>query len=152
MSGSTGWDSFWYDINSTFAATPSAKPSLLLGGEVSMWTDTYCAGGAQCGASSGPNPVATKLFPPSEDDAFATSVGGMIFPRALVGAGSFWRYDASVNASSPEFADSIWKLNDRLRELGAKTCPSKCACDQLTQCGKAIPLAGEREGQRVAVE
>ena len=121
MSGSTGWDSFWYDINSTFASTPSADPSLLLGGEVSMWTDTYCAGGQQCGASSGPNPVATKLFPPTEDAAFATSVGGMIFPRALVGAGSFWRYDAGVNASSPEFADAIWKLNDRLRATGAKT-------------------------------
>jgi hypothetical protein len=48
--------------------------NLLLGGEVSMWSDTYC-GTAQCGASVGAPPVGHKLFPPSADAQFSKSIG-----------------------------------------------------------------------------
>ena len=42
-----GWSKCWYDIST---GVPSSQKSLLLGGEASMWTDTYCITN-QCGAS-----------------------------------------------------------------------------------------------------
>ena len=67
----------------------------LLGGEISMWSDTYCYT-QQCGAYPGPAPVGAALFPPAMDTFFGQSVGGMMFPRGFVGAASFWNYNDSV--------------------------------------------------------
>jgi len=86
-----GWKSFWYDI--TTGVSPASIPSLL-GGEMSMWTDTYCYT-AQCGAFHGSTPVGAPLFPPEMDVPWGKSVGGMMFPRGYVGASSFWNYSAS---------------------------------------------------------
>ena len=104
-----------------------------------MWSDTYCYE-AQCGASAGATPVGAALFPPWADASFARSIGGMIWPRGYVGAQAFWNYDASVDPSSAEFANAIWKLNDELAARGSLTCPSHCSCDQLSACGKPYPL------------
>jgi hypothetical protein len=58
-------------------------------------------------------------------------------PRGYVAAASFWNYNASLDASSPEFEARIWKLNGLLRKRGSLVCPSGCRCDQLTACGKS---------------
>ena len=162
-----GWQHFHYDIG---AGLSPAEKALMQGGEMSQvraherstraachpwpchashtplppllqWTDTYCITD-QCGASNGPNPVASSLFPPSKDAAFATSIGGMIFPRAIVGAASFWAFNASTSSQDPAFVASVWATNDMIVAAGGVTCPSRCECDQLTQCGSPIvPLA-----------
>ena len=151
-----------YDIGT---GVPAAQKKLLLGGEMSMWSDTYCYI-EQCGSHVGKPPVGHELFDPKNDKEFGESIGGMIWPRGYVGAAAYWNYDASVNVASAEFTKKIWDLNDQLvRGLtalflyleywwrlgsdlsclsrahaqikrGSLTCPSKCACNQLTACGK----------------
>jgi len=130
--GPAGWDKCHYDIGT---GVPIAQRKLLLGGEISMWSDTYC-GTAQCGSSSGPPPVAHKLFPPSADAKFSQSIGGMIWPRGYVAAGAFWNFNATEDPSSQDFQDRIYKLNDDLASRGSFVCPSHCSCDQLAACGK----------------
>ena len=129
-----GWQGFWYGIGAGLNASQSAR---LLGGEMSQWTDTFCITD-QCGASNGPTPVGSALFPPSRDAEFATSIGGMLFPRAIVGAAAFWSYNATMAYDYPPFVEAIWALNDQIAAAGGVTCPSHCVCDQLTQCGKPI--------------
>lgn len=121
----------YYDIAN---GVPANETHLLLGGEMSMWTDTYCYTG-QCGARSG-TPVGSPLFPPKRDAEFGQSVGGMIWPRGFVGAAAFWNFNASTDPSSESFVRAIWRLNDQLARRGSLTCPSHCSCDQLTACGK----------------
>ena len=123
------WSAFWADVGAGVNA--SSRP-MLLGGFMSMWTDLYttpweCMGGAPP-AEGGP------LFPPSADAPFSRSLGGMIFPRGLVGASSFWNFDASLDSQSPDFVSAVWALNDRLVAAGAFTCPTRCDCDLLSAC------------------
>jgi hypothetical protein len=99
-----------------------------------MWTDTYCYED-ECGSAPGPTPYGAALFPPTADDAFAPSVGGMIWPRGFVGAAAFWNYNASASPSAPGFVSAIWALNDQVTARGGYTCPSNCSCDQLAACG-----------------
>ena len=115
----------------------TSERSLLQGGEVSQWTDTYCIT-QQCGASNGPLPVGSTLFPPSQDAAFGQSIGGMIFPRTIVAASAFWSFNASLDPSDPDFVEAVWAVNDQIVAAGGVTCPSRCECDQMTQCGKPI--------------
>ena len=126
-----GWESFYANIAASL--TPAQLP-MLLGGEMSMWTDRYCYID-QCGASSGARPIGAQLFPPATDLAFAASVGGMMFPRAFVGAAAFWNFDPSTNSQDPAFVDAIWALNDAVTAAGGQTCPTRCDCDELTACG-----------------
>lgn len=130
--GPEGWSKCWNDIG---YGVPADKKSMLLGGEMSMWTDRYCYIN-QCNPTSTNVPIGAPLFPPSQDTAFAASIGGMIWPRGFVAAGAFWHYDESQNPSSDEFVDRIWKLNDKIAADGGLTCPSNCTCDELTACGK----------------
>jgi hypothetical protein len=72
----------------------------------------------------------------------------MIFPRTIVAAAAFWSYNASLDPTDPAFVEAIWALNDQIVAAGGVTCPSHCACDQLTQCGAPIipptpPAAGQ---------
>jgi hypothetical protein len=127
-----GWQSFYYDIST--GLTPAQLPSLL-GGEMSMWTDTYCYI-EQCGAFNGPNPVGSSLFPPEMNLPWSQSVGGMIWPRGYVGAAAFWNFDPTISSQDPDFVNGIWNLNNEVISNGGLTCPSECACDQLSACGK----------------
>eukprot|EP01116_Phalansterium_solitarium_P023041 TRINITY_DN7870_c0_g1_i2.p1 TRINITY_DN7870_c0_g1~~TRINITY_DN7870_c0_g1_i2.p1 ORF type:complete len:667 (+),score=271.44 TRINITY_DN7870_c0_g1_i2:146-2146(+) len=141
--GPSGWAPCWYDISTGLNAS---QVPMLLGGEMSMWSDTYCYI-EQCGAFQGPPPVASVLFSPEYDTEFSESIGGMIWPRGYVAAASFWNYNASVNPASPEFVSAVWQLNDQLAARGALVCPSNCSCDQLSACGTpyikaAPPTAG----------
>ena len=110
--GPAGWAKVYHDIG---AGVPPNETQLLLGGEMSMWSDTYCHE-QQCGASSGPTPVGAPLFPPSADAQFAQSIGGMVWPRGFVGAQAFWRFDASVDPASAAFTAAIWSLNEQLAQ------------------------------------
>ena len=134
--GAKGWAKCWYDISTGIPKANKTQLALLLGGEMSMWSDTYCYT-SQCGAFPGrPTPVGAPLFPPSMDAEFGQSIGGMIWPRGYVAAAAFWNYDASVDPSSAAFVKGIWAQNDRLAKGGALVCPSICACDLLSACGK----------------
>ena len=139
--GPEGWAPCWYDIST---GVPADERPLLLGGEMSMWSDTYCYED-QCGSSVGPVPVGAPLFPPSMDAEFAESVGGMVFPRGFVGAAAFWNFNATADPSSKGFEAAIWRLNDQLIARGAKSCPSRCSCDQLTACGKPYIEPSQRQ-------
>ena len=100
-----------------------------------MWTDTYCYV-EQCGACTpSQTPVGSSLFSPDKDDAFAISIGGMIWPRGFVAAAAFWNFDASQDPSSDAFVNEIWELNDRLASKGSLVCKTNCSCDQLSECG-----------------
>ena len=129
--GPDGWSKVYHDIGS---GVPPNETQLLLGGEMSMWSDTYCYE-QQCGASSGATPVGAPLFPPSTNVPFGQSIGGMIWPRGFVGAQAFWNFDSSIDPASDDFVAAIWSLNDQLRQRGSLTCPTNCSCDQLTACG-----------------
>lgn len=109
---------------------------LLLGGEISMWSDSYCSE-AQCGASRDVTPVGHALFPPSMDNAFSKSIGGMIWPRGFVAAAAFWNYNSNADPASASFQESIYKLNNAMRARGSHVCPSHCSCDQLSACGES---------------
>lgn len=143
-----GWAKFYFDVAQDLNP---AERNLLSGGEVSQWTDTYCIT-QQCGASNGPPPYASALFPPSQDASFAKSIGGMIFPRTIVAATAFWHFNASVSPTDPAFVDAVWATNDMIVAAGGVTCPSRCECDQLTQCGAPIiPPTPPAAGQVLAV-
>eukprot|EP00037_Helgoeca_nana_P014814 m.138437 g.138437 ORF g.138437 m.138437 type:complete len:567 (+) comp22726_c0_seq1:53-1753(+) len=131
--GPKGWAKLWYDIG--FDVPPSQK-HLVLGGEMSMWTDTYCSP-RECGAMPAYHTeLGGALYARSQDAAYGKSLGGMVWPRGYVGAGAFWNWDASTDATSAEFAAKIWAVNDGLAARGALVCPSNCSCDQMTACGK----------------
>jgi|EP00945_MAST-04E_sp_MAST-4E-sp1_P004026 hexosaminidase len=133
--GPEGWTPCWNDIS---YGVPSDKMDMLLGGEMSMWTDTYCFID-QCGAYP-PNdkpalPVGSKLYGPDTDAAFAKSIGGMIWPRGYVAAAAFWHYDSTVDPSSKKFVESVWRMNDKVAKQGGYVCPTNCTCDQNSACG-----------------
>jgi len=130
--GPSGWKSCWYGIDAT---VPASQKHLLLGGEMSMWSDTYCDTN-QCGASGGSPPTAHALFDPALDKEFGHSIAGMIWPRGYVAAASFWNYNQTVDPTSDEFTSAIWRLNDQLIARGSWACPTKCSCDQLAACGE----------------
>lgn len=130
--GPAGWAKCWYDIGT---GVPANETSLLLGGEMSMWSDSYCYE-RQCGSMPGAKPVGAALFPPARDKEFGESIGGMIWPRGFVGAAAFWSYNQTADPKSPSFEAAIWSLNDQLAKRGSLTCPTNCSCDQLTACGK----------------
>jgi len=131
--GPEGWSKCWYDIGT---GVPASQKKLLLGGEMSMWTDSYCYV-EQCGSHSNDRtPTGAKLFGPDADAAFHKSIGGMIWPRGYVGAGAFWNFAATTDPSAPAFVASIWKLNTQLAARGASVCPTECSCDQVSACGK----------------
>jgi hypothetical protein len=69
------------------------------------------------------------------DLPWSASVGGMMWPRGFVGAAAFWNFNSSANSQDPEFADAVWALNDAVIAAGGLSCPTRCACDQLTACG-----------------
>ena len=127
----TDWSSFWFDIST--GVTPTSLP-MLLGGEMSLWTDTWC-NTDQCGADPGAKPVGSALFPPSQDAFFSQSAGGMIWPRGFVGAAAFWSFNASEDSQSTDFVNAIFAINDVVATAGGLVCPSRCECTQTTTCG-----------------
>lgn len=128
--GPAGWASLWKDIG---AGVPAAQRPLLLGGEASQWTDTYCYV-RECEGPGSPQ-VGARLFGPEADAAFHRSIGGMLWPRGFVAAAAFWHFDNTTDASAPGFVASVYKMNDALRARNLSTCPTNCSCDQVSACG-----------------
>lgn len=127
-------DRYWVDIAS---GTDPSRRRLLRGGIVSAWGDEYCYV-AYC-IHLDKFPSAHALFPPSADALFHKSILGVAFPRAAVGAGSFWNWNASVTSS--QLDGSIAALNARLIARGVPACPSNCTCNAASRCG--VPYANE---------
>lgn len=126
------YTSLWLDIS---AGVNVSKIERVLGGEMAMWTDRYCYI-KSCSDATSKKPIASSMYNRSQDVAFANSVMGMMLPRAYIGAGSFWKYNASLLPTSIEFLD-IWnRTNTRMISRGISACPNSCTCDELTRCGK----------------
>ena len=132
-SGANGWAPSWYNISTDL---PYNQTHLLLGGEVSMWTDTYLYI-AGCTKPFDSPPHGAPLYNPVYDKEYAQSIGGMMWPRGFVGAGSFWNYDATQNATSEGFIARIEALNNQMAARGVATCPNNCSCNQMSACGKS---------------
>lgn len=124
--GPDGWAKCWYNIST---GVPASERHLLLGGEMSMWSDSYCHT-RQCGAYPGATPIGSALFPPSRDDEFAASIGGMIWPRGYVGAAAFWGYNgtaeyAHTTSYSPLLAAAASLTDLPSRSLENTVAPSR---------------------------
>ncbi|KAA0173469.1 hypothetical protein FNF27_05109 [Cafeteria roenbergensis] len=128
------YSGMWRDIAPGLSGQQLA---LVLGGEASIWTDDTCIV-EQCGAAAGPPPSGHALFPPAMDQPFATAIHGIVWPRAAVALGSFWGYDASVQASDPAFVDRYRAVGDRLLRRSVPACPDACSCDYTQRCGKSF--------------
>eukprot|EP00035_Acanthoeca_spectabilis_P018249 m.385392 g.385392 ORF g.385392 m.385392 type:complete len:614 (+) comp16737_c4_seq1:44-1885(+) len=114
-------DSQWVDIGE--GIEEDEEMQLMLGGEIAMWTPQYKPGG--------PGGI---YYGPSTDATFSKSFGGLVWPRAAVGAGAFWNFNNSWSFSDVEQRyDEFAAL---LAGRGLFTCPASCACNYTTACGK----------------
>ena len=128
------YENQWTDIASGMS---DKQRALLLGGEISMWTDNYCYI-TQCTVPTS-KPTAWWMFDRDQDLSFIESIGGMVWPRGIAAAGSFWNYNASLSATSEEFLTRYQAQNNRLAARNITVCPNGCKCDELTRCGKPYP-------------
>ena len=97
-----------------------------------MWTDNYCYA-LQCGAfGDGEIPVGAPLYPPSRDAEFSASFNAMVWPKAAIGAGSFWNFKSLTDS---ELETRIEEFAERLASANLDSCPIACTCDELTRCG-----------------
>ena len=134
---------YWVDIASGMNASQRA---LLRGGSVSAWGDEFCYI-AYC-IHPDKKPAAHALFPPSADALFHQSILGLSFPRAAVGAGSFWNHVPELDSSSAEFGRSLAAMGERLISRGVPACPTECHCNAASRCG--VPYTPEKDGSTVA--
>lgn len=121
----------------------------VLGGEVSMWSDHYCAT-KECHAvqvdAAHPAPCAWFLSGRNHSlgGEFARSVLAMLYPKVGIAAGAFWHYDERF---SLEHGSELWRrlavLALRLRRRGVNGCPllfgdDDCreGCTEAAFCGK----------------
>jgi hypothetical protein len=66
-----------------------------------MWSDDYVFP-AECNAFPDRLPANGSVFyQRSLDDAFSRSIGGLMWPRGFVAAGAYYRFNASLNVSTP---------------------------------------------------
>eukprot|EP01045_Picozoa_sp_COSAG04_P008688 COSAG04_NODE_487_length_13521_cov_4.344360_2_plen_570_part_00 len=141
--GADGWQMCWHDIGS---GVPAANASMVLGGEVSMWTDDYVFP-AECDAFVGRVPAnGSVLYTRDLDAAFAASVGGLMWPRGFVAAGAFYRFDPQTNVSSDAFSAQMKRLGARLHKRGSLLCPAGCECGYCAACGKPYSDAYKMNG------
>jgi len=107
-----------------------------VGGEAVIWTDSYCHT-YQCGAASpdvavaaGSAPRAPGLFGRAHDAEFASSLSGLVWPRAFVKGAALYRHQGvPVDTLLARAAEAL-----ALR--GVDACPRGCTCDETTRCGK----------------
>lgn len=97
-----------------------------------MWTDNYCYIN-QC--QSGGKPIGADLYNPAYNKEFEESFLSMIYPRGIIAAGSFYRYDDTIKDKSEELMTYVRAQNYRMRRRGIITCPDDCKCLELSKCG-----------------
>ena len=119
----------WIDL--TMGVANATKVASLLGGEVSAWSDEY---------------LGSCMFASENDALFVNSTSSYLFPRTAVAAGSFWRWDHRVNASSHAFEATFATIQTMLRARGVHTCPCTTlatnGCDQNSMCGEPYCSTG----------
>jgi hypothetical protein len=96
-----GWQAYqWSDIGVNIPAEP-AQQTLMLGGEICMWTLEYREGACQPSDTHG---CGVNQFPPSADAVFSKSFGAIVWPRAAVGAvgaDSFFISSSASGSANP---------------------------------------------------
>jgi hypothetical protein len=144
----------WYDITE---GLPEPLHERVLGGSLSLWSDHYCSGTVECGGwaycPGAPWPKDSH-FPTGgaadscvsgvgwmqdkkHDNAFIQSAGGLLFPRANVGAGAFWNFRTDLAPNSQEVLQRTKALAASMAErevLGL--CPEGCSCSFGSRCGE----------------
>ena len=127
--GYPSYAKLWIDL--TMGVANATKVASLLGGEVSVWSDEY---------------LGSCMFSSQNDALFVKSTSSRLFPRTAVAAGSFWRWDRRVNASSPAFEAAFATMESRLQARGVHTCPCTTlatnGCDQNVHCGEPYCTTG----------
>lgn len=119
----------WCDLG----PVPEENRSFLLGGEVAMWTDLYCYIN-DCVRPNGPKGAGHELFNRSVDEAFGRSVGGMIWPRGHLAAGSFWNFRPELPKGEVA-ARATARQNTLASRRGGLVCPTGCDCTVGQACG-----------------
>ena len=114
------------------AALEKDHSDLVLGGEVAMWTDSYCPL-PECYNRQRPPTLAAHLFHASADAEFAESINRMMWPKTAVGASAFWNYKADVAASSLPLRQFSTYLE---ASFGIKGCMDTefCRCSLVSAC------------------
>lgn len=135
LTGSLDISALWTDVASGLSPQESSQ---LLGGEMAVWTDDYCFV-SQCFLYNRKKPIAWWMYGPEQDSQFTESVSGIIWPKAIVGAGSFWNYRPDIKPNSPEFLTILNVQRKRMIQRGVLSCPLGCKCDELTRCGEKYP-------------
>jgi len=93
------------------------KQHLMLGGEVTMWTDEYCPHSKCVGHAESWGSHIDWLFEEKEDLHFSQNFITMIFPRINAAAGSFWKYDEKINMEMflRRYYNSYYHINNRIK-------------------------------------
>ena len=73
-----------------------------------------------------------------QDAAFILSAGGLLFPRANIGAGAFWNYRQDITSESAEMLRRTDALAASMKARGVMgVCPPGCSCSFGSRCGNA---------------
>lgn len=118
----------WCDLG----FVPAENRSFLLGGEVAMWTDAYCYIN-DCVRPNSQKGSGHELFNRSNDELFGRSVGGMIWPRGHLAAGSFWNFRPDL--SNDDVSAQMNQQNRLAEQRGGLVCPTGCECTVGKACG-----------------
>ena len=131
------WVDLWQD-SSLPVSDPRRK--LLLGGEVALWTDQYCYIN-DCVRPGDGHAAPAVMWNRSRDSEFGRSVGGMVWPRGHLAAGSFWHWVPGLNTTQLN-ATVLTRHNRMIERRGGLVCPTGCACTPLAACGvDYVPVA-----------
>lgn len=160
LQGSLHGQCLWIDISkqmysSQFKNNPNIK--LLIGGEAAMWTDEYCPREQCVGHGDGWGGKVGWMYHKDKDEHFIKSMLGILFPRLLLVAGSFWNYknDYSIKKLIYDYSYSAYRLEQLAKQLYSDeysnnpisnnnnedeqsiTCPWNCkgGCTESSRCG-----------------
>ena len=72
----------------------------------------------------------------NQDGPFIQSAGGLLFPRANVGAGAFWNFRNDVLADSAEVLRRTAAVAASMKDRGVMgLCQPGCSCSFSGRCG-----------------
>ncbi|XP_065889822.1 beta-hexosaminidase subunit B2-like isoform X2 [Dysidea avara] len=107
-----------------------------LGGELAMWTDEYCEN-RQCWneKSTKWTPKAYWMFQQEYDQEFTSSLLGMVWPRGIPAAGSFWNYNDALRSDDLLYKSLIKHTHQVMLSRRVQACPLGCSCNEVMRCG-----------------
>ena len=72
----------------------------------------------------------------AQDAKFMLSAGGLLFPRANIGAGAFWNFRDDIASDSAEMLRRTDALAASMAKRGViGVCPPGCSCSFGSRCG-----------------